>query len=96
MYKFSVRPSVYKNIQKAVDYYDDIDPELGEAFLDEINASFEQIQQIPQGYQKRLGDLRLAFLKKFPFGISYKLYDKLIVVIAVFHKSQDPENWKGG
>ncbi len=93
MRKFSVRPSVYEHIQKAVDYYDDIDPRLGEAFLDEIDASFERIENLPEGYQKRLGELRLAFLKRFPYGVSYKVYDSLVLIIAIFHMSQDPEKW---
>jgi len=80
MLKFSVRPSAYEHIQKAVDYYDDIDPRLGEAFLDEIDTSFEQIQALPEGFQKRLGEIRLAFLKRFPFGVSYLDLNKSFLI----------------
>ncbi|KYG82340.1 type II toxin-antitoxin system RelE/ParE family toxin [Roseivirga echinicomitans] len=95
MASFSLRPSVYEDIQRAVDYYDLINPKLSEAFLDEIEDCFANIQDLPEDYQERLGKIRIAFLRRFSFGVSYKLYDTRIIFIAVFHTSQDPDNWKG-
>lgn len=39
---------------------------------------------------KMLGSL---FLKKFPYVIHYRLVDKTITIIALFHTSQNSDNW---
>ncbi|MGW8123614.1 hypothetical protein ACV07N_13230 [Roseivirga echinicomitans] len=65
MPSFSLRPSVYEDIQRAVDYYDLIHPKLSEAFLDEIEACFEKIQDLPEGYQKRLGEISQAVFFRY-------------------------------
>jgi len=94
MANFSTRPLAQQDIQEVVDYYDDINPKLADSFLVELEQCYNKINQIPEGYQKRLGNIRVAFLKNFPFGVYYKIYGEKIVVIAVLHTSKNPKVWK--
>lgn len=66
------------------------------AFLNELDECINIIKKLPEGYQRRFGDIRIAFLKKFPFGVFYKIYDSRIAIIAVLHTRKDTEKWLKG
>lgn len=82
-----------EDIQNIVDYYKDLDGALSEDFIVKLSACFERIEQLPEGYQKRYNEFRIAFLKRFSFGVFYKIYEKEITVVAVLHTSQDMSKW---
>lgn len=94
MANFSTRPLAQQDIQEVVDYYDELNPKLADSFLAELEQCYNKIKQVPEGYHKRLGNIRAAFLKKFPFGVYYKIYGEKIVVIAILHTSRNPSIWK--
>ncbi len=94
MLNLSIRPIAEQDIQQIVDYYDNIMPDLTDSFLYELDEIYKHIKQNPQGYQKRLGNIRSIFLKRFPIGVFYKLYEKKIVVIAVLHTGRSPKIWQ--
>jgi len=48
---------------------------------------------MPNSCQKRLGDIRVSFLKRFSNGVYFKIYDTEISIIAILHTSQNPEIW---
>lgn len=94
MCKLAFRPLAKKDIQNIVDYYDLITPKLSDLFLNELDESIDYISNEPEAFQKRLGAVRIVFLKRFKFGVFYKIYTQKIVVIAILHTSQNPELWK--
>ena len=94
MYDLSIRPDAQNDIQEVVDYYDEISQELADDFLNELDACMEEITKLPKAHQKRFGDIRAVFLKRFSFGVFYKIYEKEVVVIAVLHTSRNPDIWK--
>ncbi len=94
MHKLIFRPLAKDDIQKSVDYYDLINPKLSDIYLKELDDTINNIQNKPEAFQKQLGEIRVAFLKRFKFGIYYKLYDQTIVVLAVLHTSRNPQIWK--
>ncbi|MDB4290003.1 type II toxin-antitoxin system RelE/ParE family toxin [Flavobacteriaceae bacterium] len=94
MANFYTRPLAQQDIQEVIDYYDELSPKLADSFLAELEQCYNKIKQAPEGYQKRLGNIRAAFLKKFPFGVYYKIYGEKIVVIAILHTSRNPSIWK--
>lgn len=96
MLKFSVSDFAERDIQSIVDYYDKIDPALSDRFLDEIDDCFSRIVDLSEGYQKRYKEFRIAFLKKFSFGVYYKIYESELVVTAVLHTSQSMSKWMRG
>ena len=71
-----------------------LNPELTEKFLQELGETVKHIQSIPNSCQKRLGDIRVSFLKRFSYGVYFKIYDTEISVIAILHTSRNPQIWK--
>jgi plasmid stabilization system protein ParE len=39
-------------------------------------------------------DIRRALLKRFPFGIFFRLRSNRIRIVAVMHLSRDPKRWR--
>ena len=88
-----VKPIAEKDIQKAYDWYEEKQVDLGEAFLDQIDIAFEQITSRPKAFQKRYNEVRINFIKQFPYGVHYIIEQKKVIVLAVFGESQSPDLW---
>ncbi len=92
---FEVSDSAQQDILDGYLWYDKIDVELGNDFMNVIELTFQKIKEHPEFYhfhfRKRV---RGCKVKGFPFSILY-IYENLqIKVIAVFHSSLDPKKLK--
>jgi len=94
MYSLRFRPLANNDIQEIVDYYDSLNPQLSEVFLKELGEIVKHIQNMPKSYQKKLGDIRVAFLVRFSYGVYFKIYDREISIIAILHTGRNPKIWK--
>lgn len=62
-----------------------------DAFIDEVYSSYKRIEQFPNGAVRVRGLVRQLPLSRFPFVILYRPLKNHIVVLRVFHTSQDPK-----
>ncbi|MBX7108950.1 MAG: hypothetical protein K1X61_09915 [Chitinophagales bacterium] len=58
-----------------------------------LDAAFSTIQKGPLGLEIRYDDVRIAFIKRFPFGVHFIIERKNIMVISIYHTSRNPESW---
>jgi plasmid stabilization system protein ParE len=58
-----------------------------------VEASIFSITRNPKQYQKRHKNVRVAFVRRFPYGIHFILEKEIISVIAIFHTSRNPKKW---
>ncbi len=93
-YKIITTPETEKDIEEAIKWYKDIQISLALSFINELRAVRKYIHQNPNKIQVRYNNIRIAFLKKFPYGIHYKFEKDIITIVAVFHTSQNHEKWK--
>jgi len=94
VYKLTYLSLAKNDIQNIVNYYDNINPKLTEAFLIEFKHTADFIQKSPESCQEKLKNVSVSYLKRFRFGIYFKIYDKNSLVIAVLHTSRNPKIWK--
>ena len=94
MYSIEIKARAVTHIQKAAQWYSKQQIDLGARFLDELEKAFE-VLEINPFYAKRYNDVRGLPLNTFPFLILYKVDEKkmLVSIFAVFHTSQDPQNY---
>jgi plasmid stabilization system protein ParE len=90
-----VRPDAAADIEEAHSWYESQRPGLGDEFLDAILVVFELLLERPRRYRVVHRDTRRANLRRFPFGVFYRIVDADVVVIACFHASRDPRRWRG-
>jgi plasmid stabilization system protein ParE len=90
----NVRAAAQRDIDDAARWYESQQPGLGDAFLDEFLAASFRIGEDPLAYPEVGRSTRRILLRRFPFGIYYRLANDAAVVLAVMHGSRDPQRWK--
>ena len=94
--KKQVAEIVKQDIKEAVLWYNREKVCFGAMFLKEIKKEVNRIVENPLTYEVRYATIRIAFLKKFPYGIHFEYLEieNQVDILAVFHTSRNPENWK--
>lgn len=72
-----------------VERYNAIKVNLGIEVFKEIELLLNYVKKNPFHFQKRENDIRIAFTKRFHFGIYYKVIQETIVVLAILHAKED-------
>lgn len=67
---------------------------LGTRFLDEVEWANAAILANPYAAQSLGGNFRRLQLKKFPFGLCYRILDSVIEIVAVAHERRRPGYWR--
>ena len=80
-------------IKKAADWFFEQNPGLEIKFLKELISAMDYIQKNPKKCQLRYRNVRIKYLKKFDFGIHYIIDSNVVFVLAVFHTSQNADDW---
>ncbi len=89
-----LRPEAEADIEEAAAWYDKQREGLGNEFLDEISSVFETISRNPSMYPVVHRHTHRALIHRFPFGIYYRIEEKMIMVVAVMHGSRHPKRWQ--
>lgn len=89
-----LRPEAEQDLLGAAFWYEEQRPGLGLQSLDEALTIFSGIAEAPSMYPNIHRDTRRALMRRFPFGVYYKVENAAIVVVAVMHGSRDPRRWK--
>ncbi len=67
---------------------------LGERFLLEIAQTRRLILEFPYAWHPMSKTLRRCHLKRFRYGLIYRVNGDVIEVVAVAHDRQKPEYWR--
>lgn len=91
MFRLLVSPEAVRDIQKAIDYYEEQQNGLGRKFLVAVDKHLKALPQNPY-YQIRYKDYRALRIRKFPYLIIFYLAEatRTIHVVAVFHGAKHP------
>jgi plasmid stabilization system protein ParE len=76
------------DIEKTAAWYEGQKEGLGIAFVDRVLEAVDTIAQNPKGYRKRIEDVRMAAVPKFPYGLWFRVVpeDGSIVIACLHHK----------
>jgi plasmid stabilization system protein ParE len=90
----SVSPRAEAEIQEAAQWYEGRAQGLGAAFLEIVEQALSAVEESPLRFPVVHGDTRRALLKRFPYGVFFRLRTDRIKVVAVMHLSRNPERWQ--
>ena len=85
--------------KEVFEYYEMEKAGLGEEFMIELDRVFGQIKNNPKIFQKVKGDIRRGLLKKFPYGVFYKVLDeelfdaRTVLIAGIYHQRSNPSRW---
>jgi toxin ParE1/3/4 len=79
---------------QAAEWYEKRSQGLGRAFLELIEQTLEDLTERPRQFPLVYRDVRRALLKRFPYGVFFRLRREEIRVLAVMHLSRNPRRWQ--
>lgn len=94
-----MKPLVFRvaaaaDLEEAYRWYERQRGGLGEEFLSAVQVALETITDNPEAYSALHRDTRRILLRRFPYGLYYRVLDGEIVVVACFHAKRDPKTWR--
>ena len=73
-------------------WYEEQEPGLGREFLRVFRRLVDAVAEHPAMYPRHRDTIRRAFMRKFPYSVFYSVEDDMILVIAVFATSRNPDS----
>ncbi len=94
-YEIIYLPLVYEDIKETNDFYNSRKKGLGKEFVNTVKHEFGVILKNPLLFEIRYNNTRIAFTKRFPFGIHFEIQENTncIVVKGVYHTARNSEIW---
>lgn len=88
------RRAARAEFDEAALWYAERRPDLGEQFVAEINRAIRLAVEHPERYPALHGDIRCIRARRFPYSLLYRVEERRIVVLGVFHARRDPRSWR--
>jgi hypothetical protein len=82
-----------RELDDAVEYYDGISPQLGNDFMEAVERLISQIRSFPKACPELSASIRRCRVKRFPYGLVYRLGKDALEILAVMHFSREPNYW---
>lgn len=90
----SVNPQAEEEARKAAGWYENESQGLGTAFLELLEQTLTAIAENPLRFPLVYRDTRRALLKRFPYGVFFRVPSNGIRVLSIIHLSRDPGRWQ--
>lgn len=92
-YQIDISEAAEQDTRESFLWYEEQKEDLGGEFELHFLSALELIRETPLIVQKRYKGIRIFFMRKFPYGIHFKVEQKTVTIIAVFHTSKNPTQW---
>jgi plasmid stabilization system protein ParE len=83
-----------QELADTVAYYDVQGHGLGDSFLDEFQAAVSRVEELPEAWQPLSRNTRRCRLRRFPYGLIYRVTGETVLIIAVAHLHREPDYWR--
>src|SRR5690606_772001 len=93
VYSFFISEAAFIDIKEAGRWYENHRQGLALDFELCIEGGFEDIKYNPVGVQIKYRNVRVKYIRRFPYGIHYLIDKDVIYIIAVFHTCKNPKKW---
>lgn len=95
-FHLSVSPRAERQANRAAQWYEERSQGLGVAFLGILDQTISGVVENPLRFPVVYRDLHRALMKRFPYGVFFRLKADRIRILSVVHLSRDPEHWQQG
>jgi plasmid stabilization system protein ParE len=77
-----------------LDWYGVLSPSIVRQFIDEYEILIGRLAENPHQFQIVRAGVRRAGMRRFPYGLFYRIRPDRIEVIACLHTSRNPNHWQ--
>ena len=88
-----IRGRAKRDVRRAAKWYERQREGLGKEFVAEVDAALERIAGNPEQYEVAHREIRHCILRRFPYGVFYRIQANKINVFAVVHLKRDEILW---
>ncbi|MFZ2957616.1 MAG: type II toxin-antitoxin system RelE/ParE family toxin [Candidatus Ozemobacteraceae bacterium] len=92
--KYSFHPEAEAEFIEAINYFEEVEAELGYEFSIEVYSAIERVTSLPKAWPIVEDDIRRCLVRKFSYGVLYFEENEEIYVIAIMHLHREPDYWK--
>ncbi|GAB6112205.1 type II toxin-antitoxin system RelE/ParE family toxin [Desulfomicrobium salsuginis] len=89
----SFHPLARAELVHAIEYYEECEPGLGAAFMDEVIAAVARLKLNPSAWSPFTTRTRRCRTKRFPFSIIYHVRHDHLEIVAVANLRRRPGYW---
>ena len=89
-YQLRVRPGLLDDLAKAVDWYQERGPGLGDDFVRSFHATLARVQREPLSNLRARGEVRRVILDRFPYALWFRVDGDTVVVLLLWHTARNP------
>ena len=93
MCRLRVRKVARAEVDAAFDWYLLRSPAAAQQFLNAVDDALALIDEAPERHPIIRGHLRRVLLRRFPYGVYYKVFPSTISVVGVIHGHRHPDTW---
>ena len=79
--------------ESAKEWYE-VEARYGAEFKKAVDEAIDLIAESPFRYSEVYRGVRRLIVKRFPYGVFYRVHLHHIKIIAIFHLHRDPRIWK--
>lgn len=94
MRKITFRPGFEHDYRAASDRYDGERLGLGNEFSEELESSVRRLIENPESFPLMDEIVRVCRLRRFPYGIYFRVSRNEVVITSVIHLHRDDSAWK--
>ena len=94
MRRVAFGPAARAEVLDAADWYKVRAPVVAERFAAEVEAVVARIAENPLQFPVVFKDLRRARLRRFPYGLFFRVEGTEVHVLACFHGNREPRRWQ--
>lgn len=91
---YSFHPEAEEEFNKAIEYYEEIEPGLGYDFAVEVYSAIQRSVAFPKAWAVLEGEVRRSLVRRFPYGVLYSEEQEGLFIVAVMNLHRDPGHWK--
>lgn len=85
MYQLVIKSRAIQMAKEAYEWYEEQQPGLGDAFLNQVDRCYDRLESNPLLYAKIKGGFRQIILNIFPYVVVFEIAKNEVIVYAVFH-----------
>jgi len=87
-------PLAERELLQSAKFYESRRRGLGRDFIRRVEEALEQVAVNPDVGRPFVGEIRRWLVRRFPFGILYKIEKETVLVLAVMHLRRRPGYWR--
>ncbi len=83
-----------QELKEALEFYETVQPGLGQKLLQEVEATVRLIEDFPEAWAPMSLRTRRCRTHRFPYGLFYQIRSDEILIVSVMDLRRDPKRWE--